>query len=80
MRSHLFRFGNTVILAVVILLSLTGVYGLFWVIPAWMFDVHRGAGWLLICTIPWKVGISLWSLRRGMRVIFDLEVLVLSTS
>lgn len=42
-----------------------------------MFDAHRGAGWLLVCTIPWKVGISLRSLRREMRVTFDRGVLVL---
>jgi DMSO/TMAO reductase YedYZ molybdopterin-dependent catalytic subunit len=42
-----------------------------------MFDAHRGAGWLLVCTIPWKVGISLRSLRRGVRVNFDRGVMVL---
>lgn len=59
------------------LLTLTGVYGFFWSMPDWMFDAHRGAGWLLVCTIPWKVGISLRSLPREMRVTFDRGVLVL---
>jgi DMSO/TMAO reductase YedYZ molybdopterin-dependent catalytic subunit len=77
MRFQLVRFVNTVLLATVILLTLTGVYGLFWTMPAWMFDAHRGAGWLLICMIPWKAGISLKSLRRGMRFDFERGIMVL---
>lgn len=79
MRFHLIRFVNLVILVTVILLSLTGIYGLFWTMPAWMFDAHRGAGWLLVGTIPWKTAISLRSMRRGMRVNFDRGVMVLTS-
>jgi len=79
MRFQLIRFVNSVILATVIVLSLTGVYGLFWTMPGWMFDVHRGVGWLLVGTLPWKAGISLRSLRRGMRANFDRGVMVLTS-
>jgi len=79
MHFRLVRFVNSVILATVILLTLTGVFGLFWTMPGWMFDAHRGAGWLLVGTIPWKTGISLRSLRRGVRANFDRGVMVLTS-
>lgn len=71
MKFNLLRFTNSVILVAIIVLSLTGVYGLFWGMPGWTFDLHRVSGWLLIATIPWKTAISLRSLRRGIRPDFD---------
>jgi hypothetical protein len=59
MKFNLLRFTNSVILVAIIVLTLTGVYGLFWSMPSWTFDLHRAAGWLLIATIPWKTAISL---------------------
>ena len=68
------RFINSVILGDVIILTLSGVYGLFLTFPSWMFEVHRLAGWLLIAVLPWKVAISLRSLKRR---IFDGGIMVL---
>ncbi len=67
------RFINSVILGAVIILTLSGVYGLFLTFPSWMFEVHRLAGWLLIAVLPWKVAISLRSLKRR---IFDGGIMV----
>jgi hypothetical protein len=61
------RFVNTIILAAMVVLGLTGVYDLFWIGPAWMFDAHRFAAWSLVAALPWKVMISWRSLRRGFR-------------
>jgi hypothetical protein len=68
---RLLRFTNTIILASIAALTLSGVYGLFWPFPAWLFDVHRFSAWILIGTLPWKVAISLHSLRRGIGFTFD---------
>lgn len=65
MKFSLLRFTNSAILAFVLILTLTGVYGLFWVMPGILFDIHRFAGWVLLTLIPWKTGIALASLRRG---------------
>jgi hypothetical protein len=70
------RFVNTLILVLIIFLCLTGVYGLIWHFPSFMFDVHRIAGWALILLIPWKVIISLRSLRRGLDLRFDRNIVV----
>lgn len=67
MRFNLLRFTNSMILVCVVILTLTGVYGLFWTFNGWLFDVHRIAGWALIGCIPWKTAISLRSLRRGLQ-------------
>jgi hypothetical protein len=72
---RLIRFVNPLILAVLAVLTLSGVYGLFWPFPAWMFDAHRLAGWLLVAAIPWKVAISWKSLRRGIEPDFDRGVM-----
>ena len=70
------RFINTLILTLVVLLTLTGLYGLMWPLPGWMFEVHRTAGWAVIALIPWKAVISLRSLRRGLDWRFDRSVVV----
>ena len=72
----LVRFTNTLLLALVAVLTLTGLYGLVWPFPGWLFDVHRVAGWSLIALIPWKAVISLRSLRRGLQPRFDRGVVV----
>ena len=77
MKFQLLRFANILILASITLLTLTGVYGLFWTLQGWAFDLHRWAGWLLIAAIPWKTAISLRSLRRGFGAGFDRGVLIL---
>ncbi len=68
---RLLRFTNTIILVCIAVLTITGVYGLFWTLSEWMFDLHRLTGWLLITCIPWKAAISLNSLKRGLKPDFD---------
>ncbi len=70
------RFTNTAILILIILLTLTGVYGLVWTLNGWLFDVHRAAGWALIALIPWKTAISVRSLKRGLGSSVDRSVVV----
>jgi DMSO/TMAO reductase YedYZ molybdopterin-dependent catalytic subunit len=77
MKFQLLRFTNTLILASVGLLTLTGVYGLFWSLHGWVFDLHRWSGWLLLALIPWKTAISFRSLRRGFGGGFDRGLLML---
>ncbi len=71
-----FRFTNTALLILIIIITLTGVYGLVWTLSGWPFEVHRLAGWALIALIPWKAGISLRSLKRGLKSNFDRGVVV----
>ena len=70
------RFINTLILSLLLLLTLTGVYGLFFPFPSILFELHRIAAWALILLIPWKAIISLRSLDRGMDRRFDRNVMI----
>ena len=70
------RFVNTTILILIILLTITGVYGLVWTLNGWLFEAHRAAGWALIALIPWKAVISWRSLKRGLGSSFDRSVVV----
>jgi hypothetical protein len=76
MKFNLLRFSNTIILVAFLVLTLTGVYGLFWAWPGWVFELHRIASWFLIVMIPWKLAISWRSLRRGLKPNLDRGVLV----
>jgi hypothetical protein len=76
MTGFFLRFTNSLILAVIAVLALTGSYGLMWPWPAWMFEVHRGAAWALIALIPWKSLITYKSLKRGLDRRFDRSVTV----
>jgi hypothetical protein len=60
------RFVNAFLLVAMLALTLTGVYGLFWTLHGWLFDLHRAAGWALIAVLPAKVLISYRSLRRRL--------------
>lgn len=60
------RFINALLLILFILLGLTGLYGLVWPFPSFLFEIHRIAGWALIVLIPWKGAIALRSLSRGL--------------
>ncbi|HEY3476738.1 MAG TPA: molybdopterin-dependent oxidoreductase [Anaerolineales bacterium] len=60
------RFINALILILFCILGLTGLYGLVWPFPTFLFELHRIAGWGLIVLVPWKSAIALRSLRRGM--------------
>jgi len=71
------RFINTLILVLFCILGLTGLYGLVWPFPPFLFDIHRIAAWALILLIPWKSMIALRALRRGWNGHFDRNILVL---
>jgi DMSO/TMAO reductase YedYZ molybdopterin-dependent catalytic subunit len=60
------RFINALILILFCILGLTGLYGLVWPFPTFLFELHRIAGWALIVLIPWKSAVALRSLRRGI--------------
>lgn len=70
------RFTNGLILLLISLLTLTGLYGLVWPLPAWMFELHRAASWALVALTPWKVAISWRSLKRGVDARFDRNVMI----
>src|SRR5690349_13654745 len=72
------RFINTLILILLCVLGLTGLYGLVWPFPSFLFEIHRLAGWALIVLIPWKGAISLRSLSRGLsrRVDHNITLLI----
>ncbi|KAA3645395.1 MAG: hypothetical protein DWQ07_13075 [Chloroflexi bacterium] len=59
------RFVNGALLITLIVILLSGVYGIVWTLDGWMYEVHRIGSWALIALIPWKVGISWASLKRG---------------
>ncbi len=67
----LLRFTNTALLALVVVLTLSGLWGLAFTLQGWLFEVHRIAGWAVIVLIPWKTTISWRSMRRGLDWRFD---------
>ena len=71
------RFINTLILILLCILGLTGLYGLVWPFPSFLFEIHRLAGWALIVLIPWKAAISLRSLSRGFGRRWDHNATIL---
>jgi len=70
------RFINTLILSLLLVLTLTGIYGLFFPFPSLLFEIHRIAAWALILLIPWKAIISLRSLGRGVDRRLDRNVMI----
>lgn len=70
------RFINTLILSLLLILTLTGVYGLFFPFPSFLFEIHRITGWALTLLIPWKAIISLRSLSRGIDKRIDRNVMI----
>jgi hypothetical protein len=73
------RVTNASILVSVIALTLTGLYGLMWPMPAWMFDLHRITAWALTALTPWKLLITWGSLKRGLDRRFKRSVVVLAS-
>lgn len=71
------RFVNSTILGLILALTLTGLYGIVWPMPLWMYEVHRILGWALIILIPWKTVISLRSLGRGLQPTFDRSIVII---
>jgi hypothetical protein len=70
------RFTNATLLTLLVVLTLTGLYGLMWPWPGWMFEAHRIAAWALIALSPWKMLIAARSLRRGLDRRFNRSVAV----
>lgn len=72
----LLRLVNSAILALVTVLTVSGIYGIVWTLNGWVYEAHRIAAWALIALIPWKVGISWRSLKRGLGARFDRSVMI----
>lgn len=72
----LVRFTNTVLLALLITLTLTGLWGLAFTLHGWVNHVHRAAAWGLVALLPWKAFIAWRSLRRGPDRRFDRSVML----
>jgi DMSO/TMAO reductase YedYZ molybdopterin-dependent catalytic subunit len=70
------RFTSTAIFTTLALLTLSGLYGLVWRMPPWMFDLHRIAAWVLVGLLPWKLIIVWGSLKRGVDRRFIRSVVV----
>lgn len=70
------RFVNTLMLCLLLLLTLTGIYGLFFPFPSLFFEIHRIAAWGLILLIPWKAVISIRSLGRGVGRRLDRNLMI----
>jgi hypothetical protein len=77
MKGTFLRFTSTSILVILALLTITGLYGLVWPMPEWMFEVHRGGSWALIALFPAKLIISLASLQRGFDWRFNRSVVII---
>lgn len=73
------RFINTLILSLLLVLTFTGVYGLFFPFPPFLFEIHRIAAWALILLIPWKAIISFRSLGRGLDRRADRNVMIVAS-
>jgi DMSO/TMAO reductase YedYZ molybdopterin-dependent catalytic subunit len=67
----LLRFTNGALLTLLIVLTLTGLWGLAFTLHGWLFEVHRGAAWAVFALLPWKVLVASRSLRRGFNWRFD---------
>lgn len=76
MRGFILRFTSTSILVLLILLTITGGYAQIWFGPGWVMDLHRIGAWALIALLPWKVGISWRSLKRGAGPRFERSVML----
>lgn len=77
MKAMIFRFTNGAILGMLVVLILTGTYSLFPVGAGWIVDIHRIAAWVLVALIPWKVGISWRSLKRGFGARIDRNIIII---
>ncbi len=58
------RFTNGILLVLVLVLTLTGLFGLYWTTSDAAFTLHRISGWGLLAVLPWKAAIVFRSLRR----------------
>lgn len=77
MAARFLRYTNGILLALLIFLTATGLYGLAYTLPAWTFEVHRVAAWAVLILVPWKAVIAWRSLRRGPDRRFDRSAMLL---
>lgn len=75
--TQLYRYINTLLLALMIVLGLSGIIMLYGSWRPWVFDLHRVAGFALILLAPWKGAIIYRSLVRGLRKTFDRSLVVI---
>lgn len=71
------RFTNTMLFVLLAILGVSGVVMLYGAWLPWLFDLHRIAGFSLIAILPWKAGIVVRSLSRGLGRTFDRGIAVL---
>ena len=65
------RFVNTLLLALLVILGISGIVMLYGTWQPWVFDLHRMTGISLIVLLPWKAITIYRSLQRGMEKNFD---------
>jgi len=58
------KFVNQSILILLIFITLTGLYGIVWVMDGWIYEVHRILSWTLLALFPWKIIIAYKSIQR----------------
>jgi DMSO/TMAO reductase YedYZ molybdopterin-dependent catalytic subunit len=73
------RFVSLMLLALMVVLSLTGLVMIYGTWAPWIFGLHRIAGWMMVALIPWKGIIAYRSLRRRWGRRGQLPDLVAST-
>lgn len=61
------RFTNGALLVLVLILTLSGLFGLVWTTSEVIFTLHRISGWGLLALLPWKAAIVYRSLHRKVR-------------
>jgi hypothetical protein len=73
---YLYRLVNTLLLAALILLGLSGLLMLYVDRHPWIFSIHRWVGFSFIFLIPWKSIIVYRSLRRGLNLSLDRSLVL----
>jgi DMSO/TMAO reductase YedYZ molybdopterin-dependent catalytic subunit len=74
--AHMVRFVNTLLLAALVFLGISGVLMLYIDSQPWIFDLHRWVGFALLVLLPWKAAIVYRSLIRGFNKTFDRSVVI----
>lgn len=74
--AYLYRFVNSVIFGVLLILGASGIIMLYIDRMPWIYTLHRAAGFSLLFLAPWKGMIILRSLSRGIGKSFDRSVVI----
>lgn len=70
------RFTNALLLALLVILGVSGVVMLYGAWQPWVFDLHRMTGFVLIALLPWKGIIVYRSLQRGVDSTLDRSLIL----